>query len=111
MENRGKLLKIYIGESDGHHGEPLYHTVVKKARDLGLAGVTVIRGIEGFGANSFIHNFKILRLSEDLPILIEIVDTEEKIRRLTEVLEGIITTGVLMTLQDVEIIRYEKAKQ
>lgn len=110
MTGQGKLLKIYIGESAGHHGEPLYHTIIKKVKGLGLAGATTVRGIEGFGANSTIHSMRILRLSEDLPIVIEVVDTEEKIRNLIEVLDGTIATGVLMTLQDVEIIKYEKSK-
>jgi PII-like signaling protein len=111
MTGQGKLLKIYIGESNGHHGEPLYHAVIKKIKELGLAGATTIRGIEGFGANSVIHSVRILKLSEDLPIVIEVVDTEEKIRNLIKVLDETITAGVLMTLQDVEIIKYEKPKQ
>lgn len=111
MTGQGKLLKIYIGESAGHHGEPLYHAVIKKVKELGLAGATTIRGIEGFGANSVIHSTRILRLSEDLPIVIEVVDSEDRIRHLIKVLDETITAGILMTLQDVEIIKYEKAKQ
>lgn len=111
MTGHGKLLKIYIGESAGHHGEPLYHTIIKKIKELGLAGATTVRGIEGFGANSVIHSVRFLTLSEDLPIVIEVVDTEEKISHLVDVLDGTITAGVLMTLQDVEIIKYEKAQQ
>ncbi|MCI1958252.1 MAG: DUF190 domain-containing protein [Clostridia bacterium] len=111
MTGQGKLLKIYIGESNGHHGEPLYHAVIKKIKELGLAGATTIRGIEGFGANSVMHSVRILKLSEDLPVVIEVVDTEEKIRNLIKVLDETITAGVLMTLQDVEIIKYEKPKQ
>lgn len=110
MTGKGKLLKIYIGESDGHHGEPLYHVIVKKIKELGLAGATTIRGIEGFGANSAIHSTRILRLSEDLPIVIEVVDTEEKIRRLIKVLDETVTTGILMAMQDVEIIKYAKSQ-
>lgn len=111
MTGQGKLLKIYIGESAGHHGEPLYHAVIKKVKELGLAGATTIRGIEGFGANSVIHSTRILRLSEDLPIVIEVVDSEDQIRHLIKVLDETITAGILMTLQDVEILKYEKAKQ
>ncbi|QAT50098.1 DUF190 domain-containing protein [Caproiciproducens sp. NJN-50] len=111
MIGHGKLLKIYIGESAGHHGEPLYHTIIKKVKELGLAGATTVRGIEGFGANSVIHSVRFLTLSEDLPIVIEVVDTEEKISRLVDLLDGTITAGVLMTLQDVEIIKYEKAQK
>lgn len=110
MLGQGKLLKIYIGESDHHHGEPLYHEIVKIIHAHGLAGATTIRGIEGFGANSVIHSTRILRLSEDLPVVIEVVDTEEKIRELIQVLDGKIKTGVLMVLQDVEIVRYSRTK-
>ena len=110
MDGQGKLLKIYIGESDHHRGEPLYHEIVKTIKEKGLAGATVIRGIEGFGANSVIHSTRILRLSEDLPIVIEVVDTEEKIRDLIKVLDEKIKSGVLMALQDVEIIKYAHAK-
>jgi PII-like signaling protein len=110
MTGQGKLLKIYLGESAGHHGEPLYHVIVKKIKELGLAGATTIRGIEGYGANSVIHSTRILRLSEDLPILIEVIDTEEKIRNLIKVLDEYVTTGILMALQDVEIIKYAKSQ-
>lgn len=110
MTGKGKLLKIYIGESAGHHGEPLYHVIVKKIKELGLAGATTVRGIEGFGANSVIHSTRILRLSEDLPVVIEVVDTEEKIRSLIKVLDETVTTGILMALQDVEIIKYAKSQ-
>lgn len=110
MDGHGKLLKIYIGESAHHHGEPLYHEIVKTIKERGLAGATTIRGIEGFGANSVIHSTRILRLSEDLPVVIEVVDTEEKIRELIAVLDEKIKTGVLMALQDVEIIKYSHAK-
>lgn len=111
MSEKGKLLKIYIGESAGHHGEPLYHHIVKEIKKMGLSGATTIRGIEGFGANSVIHSTRILRLSEDLPILIEVVDTEEKIHSLIKVLEETVTTGILMALHDVEIIKYAKLRE
>ena len=110
MTGKGKLLKIYIGESAHHHGEPLYHTIIKKIKELGLAGATTVRGIEGFGANSVIHSTRILRLSEDLPIVIEVVDTEEKIRELVRVLDEAVTAGILMAMQDVEIIKYSESK-
>src|SRR3989454_12835908 len=80
IPGEGKLLRIFIGESDRHGGRALYEVIVRTARELGLAGATVWRGIEGYGAASRIHTAKILWLSEDLPILIEIVDTEDKIR-------------------------------
>lgn len=111
MTGKGKLLKIYIGESASHHGEPLYHRIVKQVKELGLAGATTIRGIEGYGANSVIHSTRILRLSEDLPILIEVVDTEEKIRGLVRVLDETVTTGILMALQDIEIVKYANPQE
>ena len=105
----GKLLRIFVGESDRHAGRPLYEAIVHKARELGLAGATVWRGIEGYGAASRIHTAKILRLSEDLPILIEIVDTEEKIRAALPVLDAMMEAaggGGLITLEKAEIIKY-----
>jgi uncharacterized protein len=105
MIQKGKLLKIYVGESDGHHGEPLYHSIIKMIRAQGLAGATTIRGIEGYGAHSVIHSTRILRLSEDLPIVIEVVDAEEKIREFMIKLSDSLKDSILMTLQDVEIIR------
>jgi PII-like signaling protein len=105
----GRLLRIFIGESDRHHGGPLYEAIVRKARELGLAGATVWRGIEGYGAASRIHTARILRLSEDLPILIEIVDTEEKIRAALPALDAMIEAsggGGLVTLEKAEVIKY-----
>lgn len=111
-QSTGKLLRIFIGELDRHSGKPLYEAIVHKAHKLGLAGCTVIRGIEGFGGNSrTIHTAKILRLSEDLPILVEIVDREDKIKSAITEFEAMIDesgAGVLMTLEQVEIIRYHK---
>jgi PII-like signaling protein len=111
-ETKGNLLRIFIGELDRHSGKTLYEAIVHKAHNLGLAGCTVIRGIEGFGGNSrTIHTAKILRLSEDLPILIEIVDTEAKIKSAIKEFEKMIDesgAGVLMTQESVEIIRYHK---
>ena len=111
-ESIGKLLRIFIGEIDKIKGQVLYEAIVQKAHKLGLAGTTVIRGIEGFGGSSrTIHTAKILRLSEDLPILIEIVDTEERIKMAIKEFELMIEdsgAGVLMTLEQVEIIRYHK---
>jgi len=105
----GKLLRIFVGESDRCEGRPLYEVIVRKAHELGLAGATVWRGIEGFGAASRIHTAKILRLSEDLPILIEIVDTDEKIRAALPALDAIMEAsggGGLVTLEKAEIIKY-----
>lgn len=109
ITGEGKLLRIFIGESDKQGGHALYDAIVRKARELGLAGATVWRGIEGYGAASHIHTTKILRLSEDLPILIEIVDTEEKIRAALPQLDALIEeagSGGLITLENAEIIKY-----
>ena len=84
LDTDGCLLRILIGESDKHKGKPLYEWLVLRAREIGMAGATVTRGVMGFGANSRIHTAKILRLSADLPVVIEIVDTREKIERLPE---------------------------
>ena len=109
IAGEGKLLRIFIGESDTLHGHALYDVLVRKARELGLAGATVWRGIEGYGAASRIHTAKILRLSEDLPILIEIVDTEERIRAALPALDAVLEEagcGGLITLERAEIIKY-----
>ena len=109
ITGEGKLLRIFIGESDRYHGHALYEVLVRKAREIGLAGATAWRGIEGYGAASRIHTAKILRLSEDLPIVIEIVDSEEKIRAALPELDALIGAagcGGLVTLERVEIIRY-----
>lgn len=101
----GKLLRIYIGESDVYEGTPLYEAIVLLARKEGLAGCTVIKGFEGFGAASRIHTAKLLRLSEDLPILIEIVDAEEKIEAFLPYLEKMVPEG-LVTLEKVQVVMY-----
>jgi len=109
IAGEGKLLRIFIGESDCHRGRALYEVIVRTARELGLAGATAWRGIEGYGAASRIHTAKILRLSEDLPILIEIVDTEERIRAALPTFDALIEEagcGGLVTLERAEIIKY-----
>jgi PII-like signaling protein len=100
------LLRIFMGESDRHHGKPLYEAIVLAAREQGLAGATVLRGPMGFGASSRLHTAKILRLSEDLPLIIEMVDTEEKIRAFLPALETMMTASGLVTLEKVQVIRY-----
>jgi PII-like signaling protein len=100
-----KRLRIYVGESDKYQGLPLYEAVVLKARELHMAGATVLRGPMGFGANSRIHTAKILRLSEDLPILIEIVDAADKVRAFVPHLESMLTGG-LVTIEDVGVLIY-----
>jgi len=105
IEGTGLLARIYIGESDTWHGRPLYEAIVHLLRDRGLAGATVLRGIEGFGATQRIHTTRILRLSEDLPVLIEVVDLEDRIRAVLPELDAMVTGG-LITLEKVEVIAY-----
>jgi PII-like signaling protein len=100
------LLRIFIGEDDrSRDGRPLYEAIVLKARDVHLAGATVLRGPMGFGHTSRLHTSKILRLSEDLPLVIEIVDTEEKIRGFLPVLDSMMASG-LVTLEKVQVLQY-----
>ena len=108
MEGEGKLLRLFIGESDRWHGKPLYQAIVERVREEGLAGATVIRGIEGFGADSHLHTSRILRLSEDLPVVIEIVDTPERIDRIVPILDDMVTEGML-TLERVQIVSYRSS--
>jgi uncharacterized protein len=103
------LLRIFLGESDRHDGDPLYETVVLKAREAGLAGATVLRGAMSFGASSRLHTSKILRLSADLPLVIEIVDTEEKINAFLPTLNALIGGG-LVTLEKVRVIHYRDGR-
>jgi PII-like signaling protein len=105
IPENGKLLRIFIGESDRWHRQPLYEAIVLKARELGLAGATVLRGPMGFGASSHLHTAKILRLSMDLPMVIEIVDAEEKINLLLPHLDEMVTEG-LVTIEDVRVLKY-----
>ncbi|WOJ89127.1 DUF190 domain-containing protein [Methylocapsa polymorpha] len=99
------LLRIFIGEDDRHGHQPLYEVIVMKARELHLAGATVLRGPMGFGHSSRLHTAKILRLSEDLPFVIEIVDSEEKINAFLPVLDGMMASG-LVTLEKVQVLQY-----
>jgi PII-like signaling protein len=105
MQGEGKLLRICIGESDTWHGRPLYEAIVARVREEGLAGATVLRGIEGFGAHSRIHSSRILRLSEDLPVVVEIVDTAENVDRVLPLLDEMVSEG-MVTLERVEVIAY-----
>ncbi len=102
-----ELLRVFIGESDRHHGRPLYEVIVEMARTEGLAGATVLRGTLGFGANSRIHTAKVLRLSEDLPMVVEIVDTTEKLQPFLQKLDAIITEG-LITVEKVRVLAYRQ---
>lgn len=99
------LLRVFIGEDERHHSHPLYESIVLKARELHLAGATVLRGPMGFGHSSRLHTAKILRLSEDLPMVIEIVDSEEKINEFLPILDGMMGSG-LVTLEKVQVLGY-----
>jgi hypothetical protein len=105
LPRQGHLLRVFLGESDRHQGMPLYEWIVRQAREHGLAGATVLRGLEGFGAHSRLHTAKILRLSSDLPIVVEIVDTIEKIEAFLPVVDGAVREG-LATLEKVEVRFY-----
>jgi uncharacterized protein len=105
LEGEAQLLRIFIGESDKWGGLPLYEAIVRKARELHMAGATVLRGPMGFGAHSRLHTAKVLRLSEDLPIVIEIVDTEAKIAQFIPQIDGMVSEG-LVTLETVHVIKY-----
>jgi uncharacterized protein len=101
----GSLLRIFVGESDKHGHVPLYEAIVLKAREAGLAGATVLRGVMGFGRHSVMHTAKILRLSEDLPMIVEIVDSLQKIEAFLPTLDAMVPEG-LVTLEQVRVIHY-----
>lgn len=105
MQGTGLLVRIYIGESDTWQGRPLYEAIVHLLRERGLAGATVLRGIEGFGARQRIHSTRILSLSGDLPILVEAVDREDRIRAVLPELDAMVRDG-LITLERVEVVAY-----
>jgi uncharacterized protein len=107
MQLHGSALRlsIFIGESDRWHHRSLFHEIVERAQQAGLAGATVLRGIEGFGASSHVHTVRLLSLSEDLPLIIVIVDAQERIRAFLPQLDELITEG-LVILDDVEVVRY-----
>lgn len=105
IEGPGKGLTIYIGESDHWHHQPLYAAIVERAKKMGMAGATVTRGIMGFGARSRLHTASILRLSEDLPVVIELVDTAERIEAFLPVLDEMVEEGLVMTW-DVVVEKY-----
>lgn len=105
IPEEGKLLRIFIGEQDKWHHEPLHEAIVTLARKEGLAGATAIKGFLGFGRNSRIHTTKLLRLSEDLPVIVEIVDSEEKIQKFLPHLDDMVKEG-LVTLEKVNVVIY-----
>jgi PII-like signaling protein len=109
LPDEGELLRVFIGETDKFKGKPLYEAIVMKARELNLAGATVFRGIMGYGATSRIHSIKLLRLSEDMPVMIEIVDTVDSINKLLPFLDETVKEG-LITMEKVRIIKYRHGK-
>lgn len=115
LSGEGKLLRIFLGESDKVDHRPLYEVLVESAKEAGLAGATVLRGIEGFGANSrVIHTAKILRLSEDLPMVVEIVDAEDKIKEFLPVVDAFFEksgSGGMVTIERADIVRYAAGKK
>lgn len=113
LSGEGKLLRIFLGEADRYDGQQLFEAIVHLARSRGLAGTTVLRGVEGFGAHSRIHKSTILQLSEDLPILIEIVDTSDKIEAFIPEIDAMIEKaqcGALMTMEKVDVRKYSAGK-
>jgi len=113
LSGEGKLLRVFVGEADRIDGHMLSEIIIRKARETGLAGATVLRGIEGFGAASRIHTARILRLSEDLPVVVEIVDTEDRIKGFLPVVEALFEKsrcGGLITLEKVDVIRYTSGR-
>ncbi len=109
LPKEGQLLRIFIGESDKYEKQPLYEWIVRKARETGLAGATVFRGLEGYGASSRLHTAKLLRLSADLPIVIEIVDTNDKIEKFIPLIDEAIKNG-LATLEKATIRFYRSGQ-
>lgn len=105
LPEEGTLLRVFIGETDKHRDRPLYEQIVLKAKELKLAGATVIRGVMGFGADSCMHTAKVLRLSEDLPMVIEIVDTEENLNKILPFLDEVVQEG-LITMERARVIKY-----
>jgi len=105
IPEEGYLLRVFIGESDRHGHQPLYESIVLQAREAGLAGATVLRGVMGYGKHSILHTAKILRLSEDMPMIVEIVDSLEKIEKFLPVLDELIKDG-LVTIEKVRVIHY-----
>lgn len=109
IPEEGCLLRVFIGESDKVGHKPLYEVIVLKAREAGLAGATVLRGVMGYGKNSVLHTTKILRLSEDLPMVVEIVDSREKVEAFLPLLDSLITDG-LVTVETVKVLHYKSSR-
>ena len=105
LEGKAKMLRIHFGEDDKWHGQPLYQAIVERCRQIDIAGATVYRGIEGYGASTIIRKPHLFQLSSDLPILVQIIDTEENIQRLIPALDEMVAEG-LIAMSDVEVIKY-----
>lgn len=105
LEGKAKMLRVHFGENDKWQGKPLYEAIVEKCRELDIAGATVLRGIEGYGASTLIHRYHLFRGDADLPIMVSIVDTEDKIKNLFPALDQMVSEG-LIAISDVEVIRY-----
>jgi protein CrcB len=103
-------LSVFVGEDDRWHHKPLYHEIVRRAHDAGLAGATVLRGCEGFGASSLIHTTRLLDLADNLPIVVIIIDAEERVRAFLPQLDGLVSEGMAL-LDEVEVLRYEGRQQ
>lgn len=109
LPEKALCIRIYTGEDDKYEGRPVHEALVEKAKLAGLAGATVIRGTMGFGANSLVHTSKILRLSQDLPMITEIVDKSEKIEDFLPVIDGMIKEGLVVT-EEVRVVHYRSSK-
>ena len=105
LEGKAKLLRIHFGESDKCKGKPLYQVIVQKCRELDIAGATVFRGIEGYGASTLVRKSHLLSFSADMPVMVSIVDTEENLRKLFPFLDEVVSEG-LIAMSDVEVIKY-----
>jgi uncharacterized protein len=106
LDGQQTLVRIFIGDSDKWHHQPLHRAILERLRREGFAGATVLRGVAGFGAASVIHTSSIVDLSADLPVIIEVVDDEEHVQKLLPILDEMITKGALVTMEKVQIVRY-----
>lgn len=114
LSGEAKLLRIFLGERDKVGHKPLFEVIVQRAKDAGLAGATVLRAVEGFGAGSIIHRARVLELSEDLPFVIEIVDSEERVESFLKIVDELFeqaNAGGLVTLEKVQIVKYTHPKK
>jgi PII-like signaling protein len=109
-EQQATLLRLFVGERDRHGHQPLYEAIVNKAREQGLAGATVLRGLLGYGASSVLHTAKLVEISDDLPMVVEIVDAEEKIEKFLPLLDDLMASG-LVTLEKVRVLQYGMPKK